>query len=78
MDAAERDDAGNAASRADYHAAADLLPQDAVRRADVTRAFRGDRRRLQAETVLLDGRGCLVDDCVPCLPPGPEREIETR
>ena len=38
--AAERDDAGDAAARADDHLAADLLAQDPVRRADVVRAAR--------------------------------------
>jgi len=47
-----------------YHAAADLLPENPVRRADVVTAFGRDRRGLQPEPVLADrGRG-LVDDAV--------------
>src|SRR5438045_3813418 len=38
----ERRNAGNAASRADDHATADLLPEDAVRGADVAAALRRD------------------------------------
>ena len=56
MDAAERDDAGNAAAGPDDHLAADLLAQDPVRRADVAALLGRDGRRLQAEAVLADRR----------------------
>ena len=56
VDAAERDDAGNAPAGADDHLAADLLAQDPVRRADVAARLGRDRRRLQAEPVLADRR----------------------
>ena len=46
--AAEGNDPRDAPAGADDHAAADLLAQDPVRRADVVRAFRRDRRALQA------------------------------
>src|SRR5207244_2927537 len=64
MDAAERDHAWNAAPCAHDHAAADLLAQDPVRRADVVPALRRDRRRLQAEATLADRARRLVDDPV--------------
>ena len=64
VDAAERRDARDAAAGADDHLAADLLAEDAVRRADVAAALRRDRRGLQAEPVLADRRGGLVHDPV--------------
>ena len=76
VNAAERHDAGNASPGADDHLAADLLAQDAVRRADVVAALRGDRRRLQAEPVLADRAGRVMHDPVLGLPPGLEREVE--
>src|SRR5919109_4960417 len=78
MDTTERDDAGDAASGPDDDAAADLLAEDPVRRADVVLAFRRDRRRLQAEAVLPDRRGGVVDDRVVGPSPRLEREVEAR
>ena len=52
VDAAERDDAGNSASGAHDHLAADLLAQDRFGE-PTSSALRRDRRRLQAEAVLL-------------------------
>src|ERR671924_88869 len=74
--AAERDDAGDAASRADDDFAADLLPEDAVRRADVAGSFGRDRRRLQTEPALADRGRRLHDDFVLRRPPRLEREVE--
>ena len=51
---ADRHDAWDAASRADDHVAADLLPEDAVGAADVVLALGGDRRGLQPEAMLAD------------------------
>src|SRR5439155_20833978 len=45
----ERDDAGDAAPGPNDYLPADLLAEDAVRRADVAAALRGDRRGFQAE-----------------------------
>src|SRR5204863_5792812 len=64
VDAPERDHSRNAAACADDYAAADLLAQDPVRRADVVPALRRDRRGLQPEAVLTDRAGRVVDDAV--------------
>src|SRR5207244_7249313 len=64
MDAPERDDAGDAAARANDDAAADLLPENPVRRADVVAALGSDRRGLQAESVFADRLCGLVHDAV--------------
>ena len=74
--AAERHDAGDAPAGAHDDLAADLLAQDAVRRADVARALGRDRRGLQAEPVLADRAGGLVDDRVLRRAPTLEREVE--
>ncbi len=76
MDAAERHDPGNPTSGADDDLPADLLAQDAIRRADVARAFGSDRRRFQAEAVLLDGRRGLVHHLVLRRPPTLDRQVE--
>ena len=78
MHPAERRNAGNPASGADDDVAADLLPEDAVGRADVVAALGGDRGRLQAEPVLPDRGRRLVDDPVVGLTAAFEREIEAR
>ena len=49
MDTSDGNDARNSPAGSHDHLAADLLAEDAVRRADVTGSFRGDRRRFQAE-----------------------------
>ena len=76
--AAERHDARDAPARAHDHAAADLLAQDPVRRADVAGAFRRDRRRLQPQPVLADRPRRLVHDAVRGRAAVLEREVEAR
>src|SRR5207302_5465357 len=76
--AAERDHTRDAAAGAHDHAPADLLAQDAVRRADVVTALRRDRRRLQAEAVLANCARGLVDDAVLRRAARVEREVEAR
>jgi hypothetical protein len=77
VDAAKRDDARDPASSPDDDPPADLLAEDAVRRADVAGALRRDRRRLQAEPMLPDRSRGLVHDGVVRLASRLEREIET-
>ena len=74
---AERHHARNAPTGPDDHLPADLLPQDAVRRADVVAALRCDRRCLEPETVRSNRTGSLVNDAVVGCPPGGKGEIET-
>jgi len=74
---AERNDAGNAAARANDHAAADLLPQDSVRRADVIPAFGRDRGRLEAQTVFANRCRGRVDDGVVRSPARLQGQVET-
>src|SRR6185369_9312298 len=69
-------DSGDAAPGADDHVAADLLPQDAIRAADVVLALGRNGGGLQAEAVLPDGCRGLVDDLVVRAPTGLEREVE--
>ena len=76
MHAAERCDAGNPPPGADDHPAADLLAEDAVRRADVAAALRGHRGGLQPEPVLADRGGRLVHRPVVGLAAPFEREVE--
>jgi len=76
MHAAERNHAGNAPAGADDDLPAYLLAKDPVRRPDVACDFRGDRRRLQAESVLANRCGCLVDDAVRGRAPILEGEVE--
>ena len=76
--ASERDDSGDAASGADDDLAADLLAQDAVRRADVAGLLRRDRRGLQPVAVLLDRDCGLVHDAVLRRARDLEREVEAR
>src|SRR5262249_10161856 len=78
MHTSERRNARNPASGPDDDPAADLLPENAVGGADVAAPLRGDRRRLQPETVLADRRSGLVHDPVVGLTPPFEREIEAR
>src|SRR5215210_2288073 len=78
VDAAEGNDAWNAASGADDHAASDLFAENAVRRADVAGSLRGDRRRLQAKAALADRGGGVVDDGVLRRAPRLERQVEPR
>ena len=78
VDAAERDDAGDAAPGAHDHLAADLLAQDPVRRADVVAALGRDRRRLEPEPVLADRTRRLVHDLVLGRAAVLEREVEAR
>src|SRR4029450_5294182 len=61
---ADRHDSGDAAPGADDHVAADLLPQDAIRAADVVLALGRNGGGLQAEAVLSDGCRGLADDLV--------------
>src|SRR4026209_1515695 len=58
--------------------AADLLTEDAVRRADVVARLRFDRGPLQAEAVLPDRASGLVDDGVLGLASFRQREVEAR
>ena len=76
--AAERRDARNAPAGAHDDLAADLLAEDAVRRADVAAPFGRDRRGLQPEAVLADRGRRLVHDAVVGLAAPLEREIEAR
>ena len=76
MDSAEGSDAGNPPAGADDHAAADLLPEDPVRRADIVGSLGRDRRRLQAESRLPERRGRLENDLVLRCSARLEREIE--
>jgi hypothetical protein len=78
VDASEGRDTGNAAPGSDDDAPADLLAKDSVRRADVALLLRGDRRRLQAEAVLADGRRGVVHDLVLRLSALLQREVEAR
>src|SRR5262249_17414993 len=78
VDAAERCDARNAAAGADDHLAADLLPKDAVRRADIAATLRCDGRRLEPEAVLADRGRCVMDNAVVRGASALEGEIETR
>src|SRR5262249_53478181 len=68
----------NPPAGADDPTAADLPPEDPVRRADVPTALGRDRGRLQAEPVLPDRGSGLVDDAVVGLAALVEREIEPR
>src|SRR5207237_1060093 len=70
--------AGNAPTGANDHLAADLLAEDAVRRADVAASFGRDRRGLQPEAVLADRRRRLVHDPVVGLAAPLEGAIEPR
>ena len=76
--AAEWDYTGNAPSRADDDLAADLLPQDPVRRSDVARALGRDRRRLEPESALADRLRGLVHDRVLRRAAILEREVVAR
>ena len=78
MDAAERNDAGNASTRTHDHLAADLLAEDSVGRADIVRCLGRHGRRLDPEPVLADGERCLVNDAVARGAAVREREVETR
>ena len=71
-------DSRNAPAGAHDDPAADLLADDAVRRADVAASLGGDGGCLQAETVRADRRRRLVDDPVVGLAAPLEREIEAR
>src|SRR6266545_2599588 len=64
VDAAERHDARNAPARPHDHAPTDLFAEDPVRRTDVVAPLGSDGRGLQAETVVADRLGRLVDDGV--------------
>jgi hypothetical protein len=75
--AAERHDARDAAPRPHDHLPADLLAQDAVRRADVVAPFRGDRGGLEAKAVLSNRLSSLVDDPVLRRLPRAQREVVT-
>ena len=75
--AAERHHARDATPGPDDDLPADLLPQDAVRRADVVAPFRGDRGGLEAEALLSDRLRSLVDDPVVRRLPRAQREVET-
>jgi hypothetical protein len=72
---ADRDDAGNATAGADDHLAAELLPEDAVRRADVALGLGRDRRRLEPHPGLAERGRPLVDDGVAARAAGCEREV---
>src|SRR5262249_22671213 len=76
MHAAERSHARNPPAGANDDLAADLLTENAIRRADVAATLRCDRGRLQAQSVLPDRGGRLVHDAVVRLPASFEREIE--
>ena len=76
MHAAERHDPRDPSPGTHDHLAADLLPQDPVRRADVVASLRRDRRGLEAEAVLSDRPCGFVDDGVFGFPPRAEREVE--
>ena len=76
--AAEGNDPRDAPAGADDHAAADLLAEDPVRRADVLRAFRRDRRALQAAPGLAHGRRRVVHDAVRARAAILEREVVAR
>ena len=78
MNTAERHDTRYAPAGANDHLATDLLAKDPVRGADVVAAFRGDRRRLQAEAVLADCLRSLEDDLVVRRAPRCQREVEAR
>ena len=71
-------DSGDAAPGPHDHLAADLLPQDPVRRADVVPAFWRDRGALQAKPVLANRGSRLVDDAVLRRPAVFQREVEAR
>jgi hypothetical protein len=78
MYAAERDHARNAPPGPHDHPAADLLPQDPVRRADVVPSLGRDRCRLQSEPVLPNRPRSLVHDLVVRGPAVLQREVEAR
>ena len=71
-------DSGDTAPGPHDHLAADLLPQDPVRRADVVPAFGRDRGALQAKPVLANRDSRLVDDAVLRRPAVFQREVEAR
>jgi hypothetical protein len=75
--AAERHHARDATPGPHDDLPADLLPQDAIRRADVVASFRGDRGGLEAEALLSDRLGSLVDDPVVRRSPRAQREVKT-
>ena len=78
VDTAERHHARDPAARANDHLAADLLAEDAVRRADVVLSLRGDGGRFQAQPVLADRARRLEHDVVPGLAALCQRQIEAR
>src|SRR5262245_5878003 len=78
MHTSDGSNAGNTTTRADDHLAADLLAQDAVRRADVVESLRSPRRGLQPEPVLADRRRRLVDNLVVRRTAISEREVVAR
>ena len=78
VDAGHGNDARDATPRAHDHLAADLLPQDPVRRADVVAPFGGHRGALQAEPVLADRGRSFVDDPVLRRPAVFEGQVEAR
>ena len=76
MHAAERHDARNAAAGPHDHLAADLLAENAIRRADVSPRLGRHRGGLQAESVLADRLRRLVHDRVVGRSPPRQREVE--
>ena len=78
MHAAERHYSGDPPAGPDDHLSPDLLAENPVRRADVAKPLRRNRRRLQPQAVLPDRGGGLVDDRVLRRAPRLEGEIEAR
>ena len=78
VDAADRNDAGDATARSHDHLAADLLAEDPIRRPDVVPTLGRDRRGLEPETVSGDRPRRLVHDAVRGLAPARERQVEAR
>src|SRR5262249_54882809 len=75
VNAPERRNARDAPAGANDYLAVDLLPQDSVRTADVTRLLRGDRRGFEAEAVLAYRCCGFVDNLVLRFAPVVEREV---
>ena len=75
VDPADGPDAREPAPGADDDLAINLLAQNRVGAADVTRRLGRDRRGLQAETVLAHGPGRFVDDLVVSRPTMLERQV---
>ena len=78
MHPADGKHAGDPPAGAHDHLAADVLAEDAVRRADIVAPFRGHRGGLEPETVVCDRARCLVHDAVRRRSAVPEGEIEAR